>query len=538
MKKQWMKTISKMLVMMMSISLCLGGMGISASADGSGTVGADAGNAPTVTYNVSGLDFGARTESVDGVGENYHVYGKGAFEPGKVELWGTVTNNRIGASDVFVSAKISYADSKGVSYVVDEIGYIYVNGGAVADYRLSGTIPEDSSHVTVTVGAGASWNAYVSSSIRGEFYLAERTSTIPGEKTVGINVPSGVPTITYNVRGIDLGIIKDDVDGVSENSHNYDDGRYEPGLVEVFGTVRNSAVGSGTIFYKAYLTYKDADGQKHTEETEYIDVGPSYTSDYHISMSIPADATNVYMSIGATAWWNAYINTAVRANLYPGEVTVQATGSDTGTSIYSNTDTMVPLTFTDFDESHWAYEYVQYMVELGIISGYPDGTFRPNDTFNRAAFAKLLSLSFELPAYTGSQVLYEDLPTNHWAYTYVMGSNAFLTSYEKTDGSKVYAPDNDAVREDVAVAMVKAMGLDPDDADVSYLSSYIDANQVSNNLREYVALAIEYGVMQGSNSQFRPQDPLTRAEASTLFARFLMEIKGTYEDDGLIKVTN
>lgn len=199
---------------------------------------------------------------------------------------------------------------------------------------------------------------------------------------------------------------------------------------------------------------------------------------------------------------------------------------------------MPDLTFSDFDSSHWSYTYVQYMVDLDIISGYPDNTFRPNGTFNRAAFAKLLTLSFDVPIYSGSESIYSDLSSDHWAYSYVMSSNAYLTAYEKSDGTKVYAPDGDAVREDVAVAMVKAMALDPDDADLSLLEAYMDSGDVSTNLRNYVALAIEYGVMQGSNNNFRPQDPLTRAEASTLFARFLMEIKDTYNDDDLIKVTN
>lgn len=199
------------------------------------------------------------------------------------------------------------------------------------------------------------------------------------------------------------------------------------------------------------------------------------------------------------------------------------------------------LTFTDFDNGHWAYPYVQVMVDLEIISGYPDNTFRPDDVFNRAAFAKLLSLSFDVPAYSGSDLLYEDLMPDHWAYSYVMSSNDYLTAFEKSDGSKVYLPNDQAVREDVAVAMVKAMGLDPAAADMTYLTTYVDEGDVSNNLREYVALAIEYGVMQGANSNFRPKDPLTRAEASTLFARFLTEIKDTYNDEGdddLVKVTN
>ena len=104
--------------------------------------------------------------------------------------------------------------------------------------------------------------------------------------------------------------------------------------------------------------------------------------------------------------------------------------------------------------------------------------------------------------------------------------------------AKIYAPNGNAVREDVAVAMIKAIGLDPNKADLSLLDAYSDSQDVSTNLRNHVALAIEYGIMQGANNKFRPLDPLTRAEASTLFARFLIELQDTYDDDALIKVTN
>jgi len=195
------------------------------------------------------------------------------------------------------------------------------------------------------------------------------------------------------------------------------------------------------------------------------------------------------------------------------------------------------LTFTDFNNTHWSYKYVQHMVSLGIITGYPDNTFRQDGAFSRSAFAKLLALSFDLPIYTGSNEIYTDIPNNHWAYGYIMSSNDYLTAYEKTDGTKIFLPNNDALREDVAVAMIKAMGIDPEDADMSYLEAYTDANEVSENLRNYVALAIEHGVMQGSDGYFNPKNVLTRAQACTLFSRFLTDIKDK-DAGGVIKVTN
>lgn len=147
-------------------------------------------------------------------------------------------------------------------------------------------------------------------------------------------------------------------------------------------------------------------------------------------------------------------------------------------------------------------------------------------------------MTFQLETYKGSEAAYSDLPTSHWAYNYVMTANEFLTSYE-TGGAKYFIPDDAAEREDVAVAMIKAMGLDKDDADLTYLDSYTDTNQISENLRQYIALAVEYGVMDGTgNNEFSPRDPLTRAQACTLFARYLIEIKDTLDAGSMEKVVN
>ena len=39
---------------------------------------------------------------------------------------------------------------------------------------------------------------------------------------------------------------------------------------------------------------------------------------------------------------------------------------------------------------HWAYDAVQKLVDVGVIQGYPDGTFKPGQTVNRAEFLKII----------------------------------------------------------------------------------------------------------------------------------------------------
>ncbi|MEA4848172.1 MAG: hypothetical protein VB106_13160, partial [Clostridiaceae bacterium] len=322
-----MKSIKKMTLMMLAmimiISLCLGGIAIPASADGGGTVGIGARNsAPTITYNVRGADLGTISRERDGESENFHFYEEGRFEPGTVELWGTITNNLISREpndidEVFYRAMISYTDSVGKTHELENTGYIYIGPGDTVEYRFSDPIPDNAAHVRMEVVCVATWNAYARATVKADFYRPGQASVTPGEKTLGIDVPSGAPTITYNVKGINLGAIKDEVDGKAANKHYYDNGVFEPGQVEVWGTVRNNGAAGQNIFYNAMFKYKDAAGKEHKIETGYIDVGASYTADYRLSATIPEGVKNVYMEVVSVVWSNAYIRSTVSANLFP-----------------------------------------------------------------------------------------------------------------------------------------------------------------------------------------------------------------------------
>lgn len=64
--------------------------------------------------------------------------------------------------------------------------------------------------------------------------------------------------------------------------------------------------------------------------------------------------------------------------------------------------------FSDTVKGAWYETYVDRLVQLNIINGYPDGSFRPNDTLSRGAFIKMLA------SYEGLYTL-DTPPCSHWA---------------------------------------------------------------------------------------------------------------------------
>ena len=88
--------------------------------------------------------------------------------------------------------------------------------------------------------------------------------------------------------------------------------------------------------------------------------------------------------------------------------------------------------YTDVDESYWGFKEVAYLSEFGILSGYSDGTFRPNNKITRAEFVKIAE-SFE--ALTWGLSPYNDVDGGHWAFRYIVSSAAkgWISGYP--DGS-------------------------------------------------------------------------------------------------------
>lgn len=103
--------------------------------------------------------------------------------------------------------------------------------------------------------------------------------------------------------------------------------------------------------------------------------------------------------------------------------------------------------FTDMKKSHWAYDSVLKATKAGIITGYNDGTFRPDQRISRAEMATLLARAMNWTGTAGSAP-FSDVPANHWASQYILElkNKGWLNGY--ADGS--FRPDQRATREEFA----------------------------------------------------------------------------------------
>lgn len=211
----------------------------------------------------------------------------------------------------------------------------------------------------------------------------------------------------------------------------------------------------------------------------------------------------------------------------------------TGTHVDANSEKKTKTTigeFTDVPKDHWAYDAIRWMADNRIVEGTGANMFQPSRQVSREEYAKMLVLTLDLALVNPSKESFLDIKKGGWQYKYIETAKPYLTGFRTASGDNFH-PSDPAVREDMAVALIKALGLSGETADLSLLSQFSDASQISENLKKYVAIAVKHKLIQGykenGKTVFAPKEGLNRASAAVLLYNALKENeeKITYEDD-------
>jgi hypothetical protein len=163
-------------------------------------------------------------------------------------------------------------------------------------------------------------------------------------------------------------------------------------------------------------------------------------------------------------------------------------------------------------KGHWAEQFIAELVNAGAVGGYPDGTFKPDQTISRAEFATILVKALQLPAKDGK--VFDDT-ANHWGREYIAtaAAHGIVSGYSDT----AFGPDDSITREQMAVMIAKAANLQ---ADSSQPMSFKDQEQISSWAAEAVSTSVSRGIIKGyPDNTFRPLGSATRAEAATVIVQ-------------------
>ncbi|WP_276353871.1 S-layer homology domain-containing protein [Cohnella caldifontis] len=175
------------------------------------------------------------------------------------------------------------------------------------------------------------------------------------------------------------------------------------------------------------------------------------------------------------------------------------------------------VSFKDI-QSHWAYEDIMELATRNIVSGFEDGTFRPNGEVTREQFLKILVDLRKLPT-DSRDVPFRDVEQQRWSAPFIAAGvkQGILVVGEYPDGFK---PSQPITRLEMAIWIVRALQLTPQTQE-KMLGALKDQGDIESH-RDLIEAALRTGIISGyPDGTFKGGNKSTRAEAVSMAVRAL-----------------
>ncbi|GEM_PF-1385993 len=156
---------------------------------------------------------------------------------------------------------------------------------------------------------------------------------------------------------------------------------------------------------------------------------------------------------------------------------------------------------------HWAKGTITQWTSKGYISGYPDGTFKPDNSITRAEFVVLVNKAM---GYTKKgNAYFRDVNTNYWGYDEIQ--KGVSAGYVKGDPDGSFRPNDSVTRQEAAVMISKILDLE---TNFTSAATYNDYRYIPSWSVGYVGAVSNAKIMAGyPDGSFKADRVLSRAEA-------------------------
>lgn len=172
--------------------------------------------------------------------------------------------------------------------------------------------------------------------------------------------------------------------------------------------------------------------------------------------------------------------------------------------------------FTDIDD-YWAADYVDFLYNADITTGYSDGTFRPNQNISRAQFAVMLYRYLKLDAnkYESVSLPFADLgqiPAYALPAAKALYSEGIITGSEK-NGKLYFNPDSSLTRAQAAAMIGRTQAKGYAEAELTFT----DNGKIPAYAAPYIRTMTAQGVISGySDGSFKPNNNITRGQMAKI----------------------
>ena len=193
---------------------------------------------------------------------------------------------------------------------------------------------------------------------------------------------------------------------------------------------------------------------------------------------------------------------------------------------------MPVMAFPDVSDDYWAAPQINLLSEQGVIVGYPDGTFRPDDNVTRAEFAAMAIRALgQQHTKVAQPVNFTDIDENHWAYEDIQKALYFDLISSNKEGA-IFRPDDSVSRAEsmsVAVNALTTEQISEGKAREVLAEQYIDANTIPEWFLIPAGKAEILGMIvvapTAKRTALEAERPATRAEVAAILFKMMEQAK-------------
>lgn len=306
--------------------------------------------------------------------------------------------------------------------------------------------------------------------------------------------------VTVTVKDVDVKI-GDDMPAISNT--------------EVFGWTADGLVGddeiTGTASYAFYA--KGDDGEPSETATSYASITSDEAAEYAIVASGLTASDNYDLTVVPGA-----LTIKKKSSLLPNYGFTTKPGEPTGGNGQNNDPVEKTPTFEDVTADDWFFDAVEFVADKKLFNGTSETTFSPNANMTRAMVATVL---FRLDGAEKTDVAaaFEDVAEDTWYTDGVAwaAEKGVVTGYSET----VFAPDDNVTREQLAVMLYRYVGEPEVDAEMG-MAGFNDVDAISEWAATAMRWAVQNGILVGKDgAMLDPAGNATRAEVATMLQRFV-----------------
>ena len=186
--------------------------------------------------------------------------------------------------------------------------------------------------------------------------------------------------------------------------------------------------------------------------------------------------------------------------------------------------------YTDMNENHWAYQSIKFLTEVGVVVGYPDGTYKPDIPVTRAEFASMAIKALgQEDASVTQDIHFSDVDKSFWAYD-IIRKAVYFDLIPDAEGQR-FRPYESVTRAEaitIAVNALTTQQISEQRAQDIIQKSYEDYTQmpawflIAAGKAQLLDLII---VMPGNEGKLEADRPANRAEVAAILYKMMQEAK-------------